>query len=251
MTNTARLVLIHGFTGHRESWSELLECFPEGSHAAIRVSLVGHLGENEVLQMMPRTFTEEIVRLGDLIESAGGKGSHLVGYSLGARLALGLLVKNPGLFARATLIAAHPGLDTCEEKKERARADEHWIHLLERKGIAPFVRAWERQPLFATQAALSLDRLARQRAQRLRHRPLGLAHALRTLGLAGMPSYWSTLPELHIPVHLVVGGRDDKFVQIAERMQPLLLEGWLTVVEGAGHNVVLERPQELARLLIN
>ena len=70
--------------------------------------------------------------------------------------------------------------------------------------------------------------------------------AMRTFGLATMPNYWPLLPEILVPVNLVVGSLDTKFRAVAERMLSLLPRATLTIVEGVGHNVVLERPDAVA-----
>ena len=51
-----------------------------------------------------------------------------------------------------------------------------------------------------------------------------------------------------MPVALVVGGRDAKFRELAERMVGLLPSGRLSVLDG-GHALLLENPDDLAQLL--
>jgi pimeloyl-ACP methyl ester carboxylesterase len=113
------------------------------------------------------------------------------------------------------------------------------------------VNAWERQPLFATQAALPRDALARQRAERLDHRPRELVRSLRICGLAAMPSYRARLPEIRVPTTLVVGESDAKFAAIAEEMRAAMPHARVAVIQGTGHNVVLERPEAVARLVLS
>jgi pimeloyl-ACP methyl ester carboxylesterase len=61
-----------------------------------------------------------------------------------------------------------------------------------------------------------------------------------------MPPLWGRLPELAIPVTLVVGERDEKFGAIAERMAAAIPDCRLEVVAGAGHAAQLERPEAVA-----
>jgi pimeloyl-ACP methyl ester carboxylesterase len=61
-----------------------------------------------------------------------------------------------------------------------------------------------------------------------------------------MEPLWDRLPELAVPVTLVVGERDEKFRAIAERMRKRLPDAQVTVVPGAGHAVHLEDPEAVA-----
>ena len=81
------------------------------------------------------------------------------------------------------------------------------------------------------------------RAERLSHRPEGLASALRHLGTGAQPSYWDDLPRLTIPVRLIAGVRDEKFAALARRMAEKLPKGDLRLIENAGHAPHLEQPQ--------
>src|SRR5262249_17290408 len=149
-------------------------------------------------ELADRTFADELDRLASLLR---GGGVHLVGYSLGARLALALLARHPRLFRRATLIGAHPGLPA---RQRAARAPAHGGGAaLTDLAPPPFAHAWEAHPLFPPQRRLSAPALARQRRQRLAHSPSGLARALRRLGLAAMPPV--DLAAVAAPVHLVAG----------------------------------------------
>jgi pimeloyl-ACP methyl ester carboxylesterase len=64
-----------------------------------------------------------------------------------------------------------------------------------------------------------------------------------------MEPLWERLPELAIPVTLVVGERDAKFRATAEAMLARLPNARLEVVEGAGHAVQLEMPAVVADAL--
>jgi 2-succinyl-6-hydroxy-2,4-cyclohexadiene-1-carboxylate synthase len=91
--------------------------------------------------------------------------------------------------------------------------------------------------------------LAEQRQLRLAHHPVGLGRALAVLGLGAMPCYRGSLPALDLPLCLVVGELDAKFSRLAQSMATLLPRADLCTVPDAGHNVLLERPDLVIRLL--
>jgi 2-succinyl-6-hydroxy-2,4-cyclohexadiene-1-carboxylate synthase len=218
------LVLLHGFAGAPSSWDAVR------IDNAFAPALTGHGG--------PRvdSFVAEVDRLAALIPA----GSHLAGYSLGGRLALGLLARHPHLFRRATILGAHPGLRSEAEREERAAADERWARLLEDEGSKRFASLWGAQPLFATQTSVPPEALAAQHAVRCSHDPHALAHAARVLSLARMPRW--DLSHLRIPVTFMAGALDEKFAALAADLTRSVAGARLALVPGAGHNLLLERP---------
>ncbi|HVW26600.1 MAG TPA: 2-succinyl-6-hydroxy-2,4-cyclohexadiene-1-carboxylate synthase [Polyangiaceae bacterium] len=242
---TIAVALLHGFTGSPSSFQELAAVLePRGVRVAAP-PLLGHGADDSGV----RDFEGEVERLARGL-AARDRPMHLLGYSLGGRVAIGLLCRHPELFSSATLVSTQPGLSLAQARLERRVADEAWCDLLLSQGIAAFVQAWENLPLFATQANLSDDVLARQRAERLAHDAGGLVRSLKICGLGEMPSYWQELAAVRIPTTIVAGERDAKFVVIAQQMREKIRGASLVVVPGAGHNLVLERPAALAGIVM-
>jgi 2-succinyl-6-hydroxy-2,4-cyclohexadiene-1-carboxylate synthase len=52
-----------------------------------------------------------------------------------------------------------------------------------------------------------------------------------------------------MPVLLVVGSRDDKYVDIAVRMEAAIPNARVEIIEGAGHACHLEQPDDFRHLL--
>lgn len=240
------LLLVHGFAGHGESWADVAEMLPADRTIA-SLTLPGHDPASPIAR--GDGFEATLEHIGLYIKQFVGAPCDTAGYSMGGRIVLGLLVRHPELVRSAVLIGANPGIETEEERAERARWDRAWAELLVADGIEAFADRWEKLPLFETQAALPPDVAARQRAIRLRHDPESLAAALLALGLSAMPNYWPMLPCLRTPVRLVAGEMDEKFRAVAERMATLLPRAEVVIVPGAGHNVPLERPDLMAREL--
>ena len=233
-------VLLHGFTGSPRSWDAVMRVLP--GQACIAPALLGHgAPANEVV-----TFMDEVDRLARLLPH---EPVHLCGYSLGARLALGLLVRHGERISGATLIGVNPGLSDPAAREQRLRHDAELARRLETAGIDAFVREWESQPLFATQAHLPGAVRARKRAERTSHDPHALARSLRVLGLGSMPDFWPALPRLGCPITLVAGARDDKFRELAVCALRVLPAARLRIVADAGHDLLVERPEEIAVLL--
>jgi 2-succinyl-6-hydroxy-2,4-cyclohexadiene-1-carboxylate synthase len=171
----------------------------------------------------------------------------VIGYSLGARIALGLVAA--GLVERAVLIGANPGLDEAERPVRRAR-DATWAAVLRRDGLAAFIAAWQAQPLFASQARRApAETRAARAAARLRHDPEQLARSLEELGLAEMPDYRPLMPSLANRLALIVGAEDLTYVDVAERLRAAAPELWLERIAASGHDPTLEQPAALAEAI--
>ncbi|MCF7990874.1 MAG: alpha/beta fold hydrolase [Thiohalocapsa sp.] len=234
----ARYLLLHGFTGDHRDWRP----WPAAGAPALAVDLPGHGRSPDPVG----DYGDEIARL---LSALPPSIDHLIGYSLGGRLALSLLAAAPHRFAAATIVSAHPGLEKPAERAARAAADRRWIRLLRNQGIAAFVDVWEGQPLFASQRALPLSARRRQRAGRLSQRAEGLARNLECFGLAQMPSTWSALAAYPGRLEWVVGERDDKFVSLALALRRRRPRTVLHRLPGVGHNILLEAPERLIEIV--
>jgi 2-succinyl-6-hydroxy-2,4-cyclohexadiene-1-carboxylate synthase len=241
---TDTVAFLHGFTGSPGGLKPVTDVLTAHGLRVVAPALLGHGADDAGIH----DFDSEVQRLARVL-AASGERLHLVGYSLGGRLAIGLLCRHGELFSGATLISAQPGLSLAQARVDRRVADDVWCELLVSQGVAAFVKTWENLPLFATQATLGEDVLATQRAERLSHDAGGLVRSLKICGLAEMPSYWDELRRVRVPTTLVAGERDAKFVIIAQQMREKISGASLVVVPGGGHNLVLERPAVVAGIV--
>lgn len=238
------VVALHGFAGGPESFDELRQL--EGSEHWLCPYLTGHGPDPD---RSARDFVAEVDRVAGWITAQSRSPVRLLGYSMGARVALALCVRHPMLVRDATLIGVHPGLRDFEDRRKRQRWEGRWVNLLENHGLTAFLEQWESLPLFATQRGLDPRQLEHQARVRRSHRADGLAHAFRVLGTGVMPDLWPALERLQIPICLVTGEADERFLRLAEGAVEKLPQGRLEVVAGAGHNVLLERPASVLRAL--
>jgi 2-succinyl-6-hydroxy-2,4-cyclohexadiene-1-carboxylate synthase len=214
------IALLHGFAGDPSVWDDVRV---PGARA---FALPGHGGGP-----VRRGWDANL----DAVAHAIAGSELVVGYSLGARIALGLVAT--GRIASAILVSVNPGLSDDERPARRAN-DADWARVLREAGIEAFVERWEAQPLFATQARVAADRLAARRERRMRLDPEQLAQSLEHMGLAEMPDYRPVFPHGH--VGLIAGADDANYVAIARG-----LGDPFEAINGSGHDPTLERPATL------
>jgi 2-succinyl-6-hydroxy-2,4-cyclohexadiene-1-carboxylate synthase len=238
-------VLLHGFTGSPQSWSRVVQQ-AELDQTPLIPTLAGHGRDWQRRDV--ESFEGEVARLVSLISSVAPPRL-LCAYSMGARVALGLLARQPSFFDSAVLIGAHPGLTEDSARAERREVDADRVRMLRERGLMAFIDLWEKLPLFATQRDLSPDVLNYQRRIRLGQDAEGLARALEVLGLAEMPDYEPAIASAGIPITFMAGSRDSKFFEIANALATHNDHVDAEVVDGVGHNVVLEAPEAVAATL--
>ena len=232
-------VLLHGFTGSSGAWGgQVVDGLAGAGLAPVLVDLPGHgrfAGEAD-----PASFTLDATL--DGVANVGGWPADLVGYSMGARIALHFVAARPNLVRRLVLESGSPGLPAESERAERRAADGALAARVMEAGVQAFVDEWEASVLFETRRRLPAELLAHQRGLRLLNDPASLAAALIGLGAGALPSLWDRLPEIRTPTLLVVGAADHKFVSIAKRMAAEMPAARVAVIPDAGHTVHLERP---------
>jgi 2-succinyl-6-hydroxy-2,4-cyclohexadiene-1-carboxylate synthase len=234
------LVLLHGFTNTGASWDGVVAALGE-RYRPLAPDIRGHGTASAATPVDLRSVVADVAALTDDSETFT-----LAGYSMGGRLALHAAFTLGARVDRLVLIGASPGLQQPAERAARAAADERLAAEIETETIAAFAARWARTPVLADQPArvrAAVD------ADRRRNTPQGLARALRGLGTGALPSLWDRLPQLDVPVDLIVGARDEKFRATAERMAAALPAERLHVVAGAGHAVHLEDPAAVAAII--
>jgi len=234
----AELVLLHGFTQTGRSWQPVLHALA-ARYRAIAPDLPGHGGFAE---RRPASFAacDAYVRV------LADQPITLAGYSMGGRIALHAALSLGPRVRRLILVGASPGIADAAERAARAAEDAALADRIEAIGLEAFVREWGAQPLFDGMPR-GIAEIAH--ADRMRNTAAGLAAALRGLGTGVMPPLCDRLGELTVPVELLVGERDEKFLAIAERMAAALTHARLHVVPGAGHAAHLEAPEVVAEII--
>jgi 2-succinyl-6-hydroxy-2,4-cyclohexadiene-1-carboxylate synthase len=243
LPGTPALVL-HGFMGSIESMQGVVERLAV-DRPVFALDLVGH-GESDAPKAVRAYSMDACVE--QVAAAVSAPRMHVVGYSMGGRVALSLAVAHPLRVASLLLVGASPGLAQAEARAARIKADEALARQIEQDGLERFVDYWMALPLFASQSVLGDEALARARAQRLRSDPTGLANSLRGMGTGSMPPLHDRLREVCQPVCAMAGSRDAKFVGLARELCEALPDARCEIVDGVGHAVHLEDPAAFARV---
>ncbi len=232
-------LLLHGFTG---SSRDFLGMSPDLSQQQrwLAPDLPGH---GQTCLNSPDSFNADaqVALLERWATALRLPPVHLLGYSMGGRMALQWAVRHPQRLASLVLVSTSAGLESVPERQARAAADRQLAQRLLTQDPAQFLQGWLRQPLFAGIAQRGEAFLAQEVARRLPQQPEGLARSLRGFGSGVMPAVWQDLPWLKLPVLVIAGRRDPAYVQRAERLCRLLPNARLCLLD-TSHAPLVEAP---------
>jgi len=237
-SNQPVILLLHGFMGNIDEFEPAIKLLGD-DFSYLTVDLPGH-GKTQVLggdeyYSMGNTAQGLI----DLLDELKIAKCFLVGYSMGGRLALYLTLHFPERFYQVVLESASPGLPTEAEQLERVKRDAQIARKLARtvakSDFAAFLLNWYSQPIFGNikhhpEFEIMLE-------SRLQNQPLELVKSLQFMGTGSQPSLWEKLQDNQIPLLLLVGEHDDKFIEINREMAKISPVSKLNIISDSAHNI--------------
>lgn len=233
------LVLLHGFGGTRRAWDLVVSELDAERYRPLALDLRGH-GDRADAEP---TFAGCVA---DVLDAAPERFA-LCGYSFGGRVAQHVALAAPERVRRLVLVATSAGIEDAAARARRRADDATLADTIERLTPAGFADRWQAQQIFA---GTPPEAARPWREDLLRNDPRALARALRALGTGAMEPLWDRLGALPMPVTVVVGERDAKFVAVAERYRAALPGAEVVVIPGAGHGLPREAPRALAAAIM-
>jgi 2-succinyl-6-hydroxy-2,4-cyclohexadiene-1-carboxylate synthase len=231
---------LNGFLGCAEDWDELraalgMEC--------VAIDLPGHGSDPEPVEAL--TFEGGVEQVRRQITARGLDRCHILGYSMGGRVALGLAAWHPQLVASVVAIGAGAGIEDDFEREQRRQADDRLADQLE-SDFAGFLDLWYGLDLFAPlRAHPSFPRMLERRR---RGDPAHVARAMRAFSIGRQPCLHEELAAAKMRILLLAGALDAKFAASNARLADRCPACENRTIPDAGHSPHLENPPELARL---
>ncbi len=241
------IIALHGFSGSGLDFLPLRDVMDAESWHWICPDFMGHGLSDSPTVVDPYSLCDSL-RLIDFARSCVPEQSqeHLLGYSMGGRMALHYL--NSAHPLPTAVIGASPGISSLEARRERKEQDSQIVELLQLEGIDTFARYWEEQPLIAPQTRLSEPLRTDLAGRRRNNDPQGLVNSLIAVGTGALPSLWDKLGCVR-ELHCLYGEKDEKFRNITKEMiiKNTALDGYS--IPGCGHAAHLEAPEKVGEVL--
>ncbi len=243
------VIFLHGFTGSSGEWEPFFEKLHPG-FTPVAVDLIGHGNSSSPENISFYTAESIIDQILKVLNSLKFDKVVLVGYSLGGRVALSFAVRFPQKVKKLILESTTAGIEDPREKEKRILSDLQLSEFILEKGIAVFVDYWLSLPLFDSLKKIPEENYKLLKLSKLRNNPVGLANMLKGFGTGEMPDLWNKLNGLNLPVLLISGSLDKKFTALNQKMKKLLPSAKHKIIEGAGHNVHIEKSEDFI-ILVN
>lgn len=224
---------LHGFLGEVSDWESHRSTFARWNFQELRApNYLRASLHGRSLWDQAQTLVREI--------EAVDRQPLLVGYSLGGRLALHMLLLRPQLFRGAVLVSAGMGIENPSARRERWLLDEQWAQRFEREEWTSLLTAWNAQSVFGGRA----PDFVRREADFDRRT---LAAVLRDWSPARQDPLFSRLHEVQCPVLWMAGADDTAYATAATRAAGQLPRRQIALVPGAAHRVPWENSAAFAR----
>ncbi|KAM0047794.1 putative 2-succinyl-5-enolpyruvyl-6-hydroxy-3-cyclohexene-1-carboxylic-acid synthase [Helianthus debilis subsp. tardiflorus] len=249
------VVFLHGFLGTSEDWIPIVKAMSASSRC-IAFDLPGHGGSkmhpnddvDRGSNLSMKVVADMLHKLLRILTTSSKVT--VVGYSMGARIALYIALRCNDMVKGAVLLSGSPGLDDEVKRKVRSIKDDSLACAIVSYGLDLFIETWYSGALW--RSLKSHPQFNQIVASRMKHDDVqALAKALSDLSTGRQPSLWEDLKHNKIPLLLIVGDRDEKFKKIAESMWSKLEEGnddsvkhvhKMVKIPDSGHAVHIENP---------
>ncbi|MEA1980176.1 MAG: 2-succinyl-6-hydroxy-2,4-cyclohexadiene-1-carboxylate synthase [candidate division Zixibacteria bacterium] len=246
-----KILFLHGFMGSRLDWIEVIENFlPD--YCCLTLDLPGH-GQSKIYDDEQYRIEKTATIVINTLQKNKISKCHLIGYSMGGRLAYYLLVHYPEYFEKAVIESATPGIISTTERRERILDDYELAAKLDEMNqtkFNEFLIEWYNLDLFKSLKNDSdkFDNLIEKRKINNRKK---LAHSLRMMGAGAQISLWDKVIQIKNEVLLIAGENDDKFKKInnnASKLNKLIVNH---VINSAGHNAHYEQMDIFVKIVKN
>ena len=216
------MTALHGFLGRPPDWDGVLgdEWFKPDW-----LSLERGRPVRSRCADAPSAYLDDSARL----LNALGESGALLGYSMGGRIALHMLVQEPARWSRAIIVSASPGLSNDGERESRLRNDEAWAKRFRDDDWDAVVADWNAQGVFAYDPPEGLPRPKRDYDRE------ALADALVEGSVARQADLRGRLRTLDVPILWIAGEWDAKYRDLAGECAALNPLFRSTILPGAGH----------------
>lgn len=222
----ASIFSLHGFLGQPSDWDFLEGLSPSVQlHKVDVFKVAGHCN----FEQWAQTFNEAALEQPE--------PRILMGYSMGGRLALHALTRNPSIWKAAILVSTHLGMPE-NEREARVESDERWAARFEKDDWEAVCQAWDSSPAFCGKPN------PLKRPEENYHRA-DLAHALRAWSTGRQNDLLPRVIQLEMPILWVTGQEDRRYSEFSHhlraRLGPDLPKNWnFWEAPGVGHRVPWE-----------
>lgn len=230
------LVFLHGIGGNKRNWHDNLPAFAAHWHA-VAWDARGY-GESEDYEG-PLTFTDYANDLVRVLDHFKAERAHIVGLSMGGRIAMDFAARYPQRLLTLTLCDTHPGFAHFSEEKKR-----EFVRIRKE----PLINGGEPKDIAAPVAKTLIGPNASQEAFDKLVDSMSRLHKesyIKSIEASVMGDHGSRLGDIKVPTHVICGSEDKLTTpEVAQGLASRIPGARLTIIPDAGHLPNIERPAE-------
>ena len=227
------MLFLHGIGGHRHHWSFQLKALSKKYRAAAWDARGYGDSDDYEGPLQFSSFVADVVRV---LDHFGAQKAHLVGLSMGGRIAREVALRHPDRLRSLTLANTSPGFDALSPEEVRRFVESR------RHRTPESMRALlgSRADPAAHEALLKSFKALHQESY------------LKTLEASVAQDRAARIEEIRVPT-LVIAGTEDRVypAPIARDMARRIPGARLVEIEGCGHLSNLEQPERFNRVLMD
>lgn len=230
------LIFMHGIGGNRTNWHDQIPAFAERFHA-VAWDARGYGDSDDYEGALQFTdYADDVVRV---IDHFGAERAHLVGLSMGGRIAMDFAVRYPGRLLTLTLCDTHLGFAEMPQAKKNEFIRLRKEPLTSGKEPKDIAGPVARTLVGPNASEAVLQRLVDSMSR------LHKESYIKSIEASVNTDTRSDIGSIRVPTHVVVGGADRLTPpETARKIADQIDEAELTVIDDAGHLANIEKPRE-------
>jgi len=236
------LVLVHGLNGDSSGWALVRAEFAK-HYRTIAPDVRGHGATSKPdIPYSVKQFAEDLF---ELFQKLSLPQAHLLGLSMGGAIAQQFALDHPDLVRSLILVSTFSFIDPVAE-----RAFLRLRRSLDTAGYPGFFDEVVRiafTPEYVTANAQAIADLKQKRIQL--NSPIAIGRATDALLAFNLKE---EISRISLPT-LIISGKEDAFtpIHLAEQIYRSIKGSEWKIMEGVGHNLYLERPAEMAKIVLD
>jgi len=239
----ALVVLLHGVGGNRRNWQPTIPALAQ--HYAVAAWDARGYGDSEDVPG-PRVMADFRDDLARLLDHFGAERAHLVGLSMGGRIALSFHAAHPERVISLALCDTHMGFAHFTPEQGEKFIAQRRDPLLAGKTPAEIAPALARKLIGDPDDTPVLEALIDSLSR------LTPESYIKTLEATVHDDRATLLDGIAVPTLILTGALDRLTPpKLAARMHDVIPGSELAIIEGAGHLSNIERPEAFNRLLLD
>lgn len=220
--------------GHPSDWDEIRRDFESQNYHTAAIEIQPAVAWEASVQQLAEKIPSDSV---------------MVGYSMGARLAMGVSIEFPEKCRGLVFISGNPGLESDDAREQRWEADQRVASKIRSESQKQFLVDWYRQSVFA---GVSEEIIHEEVRAKLERSAESWPAILLANSVSRQPNYWTQLHRLSVPVLSIAGESDEKYSAIALRLAKETSgeSSNARILPNCGHMVHREQPMFLSQAIL-